>query len=241
MRIICIVLALAGLVPGLLAQEAKTRQVSLRLLSFSGDPSLREVFVHDPASDPALPSVASKVQSYLNREGPSLNLFGNTVAFTLKQDRDSMKRPGEFLAKVELAPSLRSAILVFLPGQPGGETTHRIFVIDDSAKSFPAGSFHVTNLSPVPVKLTLEKQPYEFKPGATLIIDKPPMAENQHARMQAFAFISNEWRSIGTGLWPNPGVARGVQLLYQEPVSGQVQLRAYDDVPVRPPAPAPRP
>jgi hypothetical protein len=99
----------------------------------------------------------------------------------------------------------------------------------------------VTNLSPVPVKLTLEKQPYDFKPGATLIIDKPPMAENQHARMQAFAFVSNEWRSIGTGLWPNPGVARGVQLLYQEPVSGQIQLRAYDDVPVRPPAPAPRP
>jgi len=238
LRLAIVVLGLASTLHG---QESKTRQVSLRLLSFSGDPSLGEVFVQDPAADPALPAVASKVQSYLNREGPSLNLFGNTVAFTRKQDRDSMKRPGELLAKLELAPGLRSAILVFLPAQPGGEAAYRIFVIDDSPKSFPAGSFHVTNLSPVPVKILLEKQPYDFKPGATVVIEKPPMAENQHAHMQAFAYVSNEWRSIGTGLWPNPGDARGVQLLYQDPASGQVQLRAYDDVPVRPPAPAPRP
>jgi hypothetical protein len=241
MRTLFSVILALGMGSTLNAQEAKTHPVSLRLLSFSGDPSLGEVFVQDPAADPAIPAVASKVQTYLNREGPSLNLFGNSVAFTKKQDRDSMKRPGELLAKLELSPSLRTAILVFLPGQPGGETPYRIFVIDDSPKNFPAGSFHVTNLSPLPVKITLEKQPYDFKPGATVVIDKPPMAENQHAHMQAFAFVSNEWRSIGTGLWPNPGDARGVQLLYQEPVSGQVQLRAYDDVPVRPPAPAPRP
>lgn len=232
---------LLGLTFSLDAQESKTRAVNLRLLSFTGDPTLKDVFVQDPAAAPATASVPAKVQSYLNREGPALNLFGNSVAFTLKAERDSLTRKGELVAKVDLPAAIRSAILVFLPAAPGGETSHRIFVIDDSAKAFPAGSFHVTNLSAIPVKITLEKQPYDFKPGATVVIEKPPMAENQHAHMQAFAFTGGEWRAIGTGLWPSPGDARGVQLLYQEPTSGQVELRAFDDVPVRPPAPAPRP
>ena len=238
LRLASVLLALSGL---LHAQEAKTRAVSLRLLSFTGDPSLKEVFAHDPAAPPESAPVAAKVQSYLNREGAAMNLFGNSVAFTRKADRESISRPGELVARVDLAPTIQSAILLFLPGASGGGTPFKIFVIDDSVKAFPAGSFHISNLSAIPVKLTLEKQPYDLKAGSTLVIDKPPMSGNQHAGMRAFAFVSDEWHSIATGLWPNPGDARSIEILYQEPTSGQVELRAFDDVPVRPPAPAPRP
>jgi hypothetical protein len=59
--------------------------------------------------------------------------------------------------------------------------------------------------------------------------------------MTAFCHRDNEWRRIGAGLWPHPGTKRVVEVLYDDPASGQVQLRGFRDVAVRDNLPADAP
>lgn len=101
--------------------------------------------------------------------------------------------------------------------------------INDSKSAFPGGSFHVTNLSPLPVRMMLEQKNYDFKPGGTELVKDPPMREGNQIGMRTFVFKNNAWDAIATSLWPHPGRNRSVLVLFQSPTSGDVQLRAFDD------------
>jgi hypothetical protein len=212
--------------------------LELRLLAFNSALGIDSVYAHDPAK-PGAPSVAVPVKTYLNHEFTSLAAAGRRLAFTAKPDPASLNRAGELLGEVTLAEDTYSAILLFLPAPPSGKTAFKILVVEDSPKAFPAGSFKVFNLSPQAVRIQLEKKTFDFKPGAKALIQDPPVGDNYHSAMRAFAFQNQKWQRIATGLWPPPGEARVLQILFQHPQTGQVQLRAFDDVPPRSPAPAP--
>ncbi|TAE75715.1 MAG: hypothetical protein EAZ84_08815 [Verrucomicrobia bacterium] len=231
MRLIFLLSAL--LATSLAAQEPPARPpLELRLLAFNSSLGIDAVHAHDPAN-PDAPSVATPIKTYLNHEFSTLNPGGNTLRFTTRPEPESATRPEELLGDVTLPAGTRSAILLFLPVPPGGKSRFKILPIDDSSKAFPAGSFKVFNLSPQAVRIQLETQNFDFKPGATTLIQDPPVGDNHHSSMRAFAFHGKQWQRIATSLWPPPGEARVLQILFQHPQSGQVQLRGFDDVPPR--------
>lgn len=211
-------------------------KVELRLLAFQPGMADEEVYAHDPA--PASAAVAAKtpLRSYLNHEFSQVILTGRRLAFSKESDRASLARPGAVLAEAELPTGLTSAILLFLPEKAGGKHPFRVLVIDDSKRGFPAGTFRVFNLSPQQVRIVLEDKTYEFKPGASEFIKDPPVRDGNQSGMKAFALNNGNWQRIGSGIWPHPGENRVVQVLFLHPVTGLVQLRAFDDVPPREPA-----
>lgn len=77
--------------------------------------------------------------------------------------------------------------------------------------------------------MLLEQKEYDFKPGGTVLIKDPPVREGNQIGMRTFVFKNNEWEPIATSLWPHPGQNRSVLVLFQNPTSGDVQLRAFDD------------
>lgn len=212
--------------------------VELRLLAFNSAIAVDEAHAHDP-ENPKAASVPVPVKTYLNHEFSVLPVNGRRVVLTAKADRGSLTRPGELLGEVTLPEGTRSAILLFLPAPAGNKARFKILPVDDSKKSFPAGSFRVFNLSPEAVRIQLEKKNFDFKPGQSDLIQDPPVGENLHSAMRAFAFHRNQWQSIATGLWPAPGEARVLQVMFLHPQTGQVQLRGFDDVPPRDPATVP--
>lgn len=214
--------------------------LELRLLAFNSSLGIAEAHAHDPAK-PGSASVPTPVKTYLNHEFVTVPASGRSLAFTAKPDAGSLTRPGELLGEVTLPEGTRSAILLFLPTAPASKTRFKILPIDDSKKGFPAGSFQVFNLSPQAVRLQLESKNFDFKPGQNSLIEDPPVGENHHSAMRAFAFHKNQWQRVATGLWPPPGDARVLQILFQHPQTGQVQLRGFDDVPPREAAAAPAP
>lgn len=214
--------------------------LELRLLAFNSSLGLAEAHAHDPGK-PDSPSVPTPVKTYLNHEFVAVPATGRRLSFTTKPDRESLTRAGELLGEVTLPQGTRSAILLFLPSAPGAKTRFQILPVDDSKKAFPAGSFRIFNLSPEAVRLQLETKNYDFKPGQNALIEDPPVGENHHCAMRAFAFHKNQWQRVATGLWPPPGEARVLQILFRHPQTGSVQLRGFDDVPPREPAPAPAP
>jgi hypothetical protein len=215
-----------------LAVPAFAQGIRLRLLAFDPALSVKNAFIHDPAA-PAEDSpapVETNIKEYLNHQAVLVPLKGNKLVVTTSADRSSMSNKETLIGQATIPKGVRSAILLFLPGAPDDKARNSVLVIDDSKRAFPPGSFRISNLSPLPVRLELEKKAFNFKPGETHVIEDPPVRENQHSGMTAHAFKDNQWRRIGSGLWPHPGSSRAVQILFQNPVSGQVQMRAFDDV-----------
>ncbi len=221
-----------ALIEPLLSQNAAGMKAEIRLLAFSQDIQPTEVFMRDPAAPADAPSVKVKIQTYLNEDYYPMDLRSRKVAFTTKPDYASLAREGELLAEVTIPPAGDSVILIFLPNKMP-RANFQIMPISDSKKIFPAGSFNITNISPFPVRLMLEDKNFDFKPGQPILIQNPPVRPSGQVGMRAFAFRDEKWNPISTGLWPHPGNARGVMILFQDPKSKEVQLQAFDDVPPR--------
>jgi hypothetical protein len=72
-------------------------------------------------------------------------------------------------------------------------------------------------------------------PANLVLIEDPPVGDGGQTGMRTFVFKNNAWVPVSTGLWPHPGQARSVLILFQNPSSGNIQLRGFDDVPPRAP------
>jgi hypothetical protein len=233
------VLCWSALIPTALAQEPVP--LTIRALAFSIEQRVDEAFAHDPAAPDGTPAVPVQIKTYLNHEVSQMVVNGGRLVFTTKPERSSLKAPADVIAEVTLPRGTRSAILLFMPGESGGPTKARVLVVPDTKEDFPPGSFRISNFSPLPVQIKLQKKDFNFQPGETHIIVNPPMDDTNHAGMEAFAFVNNKPRRIAASRWPSPGTGRNLAILFQHPVSKQVQLRSFDDVTPRDPPPIPVP
>lgn len=215
------------------AQESAPVKAELRLLAFSSEIKVTEAYAHDVAGPVDVPGVKVAIQSYLNHDFSAVTLRSRKIAFSTKSDRASLTREGELVAEVTLPEGGDSSILLFLPGKAGAKQMYQIMPVPDSKRAFPAGSYSCTNLSSLPVRLTLEDKPYDFKPGHAMLIQNAPVQENGHSAMRAFAFRDNKWMAVSTGLWPALGESRSLMIFFQDPVTGNLRLQAFDDVPPR--------
>jgi hypothetical protein len=222
--------ALTAMVSVAFAQGPPPVQAKLRLLAYLSDLQQPEIFAHDPTAADNVPGVRAAIKGYLNDEFSSVTTKSRKVVFTTKADHASIKRPGELIGEGTLPATGNTAIFVFLPGKPGDKAKSQIMAIDDSKRAFPPGSYHVTNISSQTVRLMLEKTTYDFTPGKAIQITDPPVRATGQSGMRAFVQKGDKWTPISAGLWPHPGEGRNLALIFQSPTSGNMELRAFDDV-----------
>lgn len=217
------------------AQDAaQSRTLKSRCLSFQADQPLPPLFAHQVAAAADVEGVPIAVKSYLNHEAESLAMAGEELIFTTSANRAKLGAPEQLVARLKIPPQLRSAILMFLPGdgKPGSPQC-RILPIDDSTRAFPRGSLNVINLSRFPLRIELENQAFDFKSGEARLIENPPVGEAHASAMRAFTFREDQWQRIGAGNWPHPGTKRVLQLAFDNPASKQVEMRGIRDIAVR--------
>ncbi|WP_193213486.1 hypothetical protein [Luteolibacter marinus] len=204
---------------------------NVRGLAFQLDSPPPEVFVHDAATDGSVPGVKLDVKNYLNHEFSALPIKGKSLVFATTPDPAGIKDPKKVVAKAKLPDNFHSGILMFLPGtgKPGAPP-FQVKVIDDAKRKFPPGSVMVLNLSPLGVKIELEKKPFLFKSGETKVIEDPPVGANHSSGMVAYSFNKGEWKRIAATIWAHPGSKRVLQVLFYNPKSKQVELRGIRDV-----------
>lgn len=203
----------------------------IRGLAFQLDSPPADVFAHDAAGDGSVPGVKIDVKSYLNHEFSGVPVKGDSLVFTRTADPAGIKDSANVIAKTRLPAGFRRGIFMFLPGTgKAGDPPFRVLTIDDSPKAFPSGSLKILNLSPLAVSISLEKEVFNFKSGETRVIEDPPVGPSQSSGMVAKAFKDGEWQKIGSGVWPHPGSKRILQVLFENPKSGQVELRGIRDI-----------
>lgn len=218
----------------LIAQDgAPTKTLKTRSISFQVDDPIPEVFAHSVAAIPDTPGVPVNVKSYLNHETEALPIKGDRLVFTSSPDRSSIEDPKQIVAKVKMPDGVRSAIFMFLPGSgKAGAPKYRILPIEDTTRAFPRGSFKVINLSPSPLRITLEKSIYDFKTGETKIIKDPPVNSRNASAMRAFNRVDGQWSGIGATTWPHPGSKRVIHVAFYNPSSKKVEMRGIRDIAV---------
>lgn len=216
--------ALTAICTPLSAQQ----EIKVRALAFQQDfPA--EIHAHDPSG--SVTAGLIEVKSFLNHEANTLKIKGNRVVFTRKSNPVSATDVHELLGDVELPAGSKSFILLFLPDsvEPGNQHC-RVIAIDDSAKGFPPGSFKVGNFTTSPVKITLEKETFEYAPGEMKVIAKPPFGEDQAAGMEAHFKKDDQWKVISTGSWSNPGTRRVLEIITENLATKQIELKGIRDV-----------
>jgi hypothetical protein len=213
--------------------SASDQGIRVRGLAFQLAAPPTDIYVHDAAAPPGIVGAKLDVKGYLNHEFSLLPIRGKNVVCTKSSDPASIKDPANILAKATLPDKFKNGIFMFLPGTGApGAPMFRILVVDDSTSAFPRGSFKVMNLSPVTVRIQLEKETFEFKSGEMKLIEDPPVGENQSSGMRAFSQAGSQWQKIGSGIWPHPGDKRVLQVLFENPGTKQVELRGIRDVAV---------
>jgi hypothetical protein len=163
------------------------------------------------------------VKSYLNHEFETLKFTGNRLLFTSPED------PAAVLGRCEIPAKAKSLILLFNPVTTD-PVTFNVVAVDDQAKAFPAGSFQVINLCPEPIRIVLETEPFEFKPGEARVIGDPPVNEARSSAMRASFQRDGKWQAFASGIWPHPGGKRVLQVITTNPASGHLELRGVRDV-----------
>jgi len=229
------VLAACGLAlaqqPSVPATPPAAPGLQVRGLSFQLDSPPPAVYVHDAAGGGKEPGVKLEVKSYLNHEFSGVPIKGDSLVFTTAADPAGLKDPANIVAKAKLPTGFKSGIFMFLPGTgQAGEPPFRVLVIGDTKRDFPPGSVKILNLSPLPVRIQLESQVFDFKSGESKVIENPPVSENFTSGMKAFSFTDGQWRRIASSVWPHPGEKRVLQVLFQNPTTQQVEIRGVRDV-----------
>src|SRR6188768_3415132 len=98
-HLLAVVLLWSSALP-VFSQAPPGTRAEIRLVAFSPDLELEEIFAQDPAAPPTTAAVKTEIKPGLNHEFNTLQLMGRKIVFTKKSDRDSMKRDGELVGEV---------------------------------------------------------------------------------------------------------------------------------------------
>jgi hypothetical protein len=211
------------------AQEAPG--LKIRGLHFQLAAPPDDLFAHDPSTQGKLPGVKLDVKSYLNHEYAVLPFPGKEFTVTGSADPTDLADSGKVLAKVKLPDGFKNGIFIFLPGTgKAGDPKFRVLVIDDANRLFPPGSFRITNLSPRPVRIELEKEVFNFRSGETRVIEDPPVSASNSSGMRGFAQVDGNWTRFASTIWPHPGEKRSIQLIFEDPKTRQVEIHGIRDI-----------
>jgi hypothetical protein len=209
------------------ATVAYGQEYQFRGITLGQDNPGPEVHVHHDGGTPD--AGVLEVKSFLNHEGVTLKLKGSKIVLTTQAGAASVKDPARLIGTCQLPAKGGSVILLFVP-EKAGSPASKIVVVDDSKKAFPPGSFKVANLSSLPVKIELEKKPFDFKPGEIRNIEDPPVNDASASAVKGTCESEGEWKMFSSGLWPHPGPKRVLQVITDNPETKLVDIRGFRDV-----------
>ena len=181
---------------------------------------------------PALLNVGEgnvEVECVVNTDVPSdgteCYAIGNTISFIGASDR-------KLIAKATLPASGNAFILLFLPGpKSDAGPSWGIYVVEDTAKSFPYGGAYVVNFHKQDIRYVIGEHKIVLNPGKSHGVVKPRKLDNFNMAPVMFEFQQEEnWKlAKETSLRFLPG-SRYMMFAYLDPASNQPRITTCRDV-----------
>ena len=213
------------------AVEIPENTFRVRCIVLKGGLPLAEVYAHDPSNREGRPGIRLEIREDLGHN-ILLPWAKGKVVLTTSPDPASVLDPSKRVASANLPEKSNSAVFLLLPGSgKRGDLPLRILVIDDRLDAFPGGSSLVISLSPMDVRLQLEKKTYNIHPGERVLIKDQPLNANNTTAIRAACLRKGEWQRVMSNVWPATAPnRRTLHLIYEDAVSGNLRFQAIRDV-----------
>ena len=149
----------------------------------------------------------------------------NRLKFLTPKDR----KPA---ATAIIPANVKAAILLFIPvAQPQSALPWRVFVIDDSDKSFPDGGAYVANFYNKDVRFILGEHKILLHPAKSYGLPRPERRDDFNMAQVAFEFQEEQtWRSVSESLLRFLPGMRYLVIAYVDPASGRPRLFVSTDI-----------
>lgn len=205
------------------AQEA--RQVECRFLSFGtkGDDA-SVVTMSAKGEEITCPLSATQLSKKIACQAKD-----NKIPFVSATDH-------KLVATATIPAGVRSALVIFVctekqEGNPPPAPAWRIFVIEDSPKSFPDGGAYVANFYSSDVRFVIGEHKGMLRPAGCYGYPMPKQRDDFNMAPVIFEFRNGEkWRIANeSSLRFLPGM-RYLIFAYVDPVSGRPRINTYQDL-----------
>jgi hypothetical protein len=157
----------------------------------------------------------------------------NVITFLTSHDR----KPA---ATAKIPSDQHSAILVFIPApSPPSPLPWRVFVVDDSAKSFPDGGAFVANFFSKDIRFVIGEHKVQLRPSQSHGVASPTQRDEFNMAQVVFQFQEETtWRTASESLLRFLPGMRYLICAYIDPASGRPRIATFQD---RAPAPVKAP
>lgn len=218
-----VLLSLVCLLPTLGFAQDAGRPVSCRFLCMEGATPPEALLC---GAEKGLESVCTVPA---NAPSAAIVLFAkdNRLKFLTPKDRKQA-------ATATIPASVKSAILLFIPvaqPQPQSALPWRVFVIDDSDKSYPDGGAYVANFYNKNIRFVIGEHKIMLPPARSHGFARPEQRDNFNMAQVAFEFQEEQtWRSVSESLLRFLPGMRYLVIAYVDPASGRPRLFVSTDI-----------
>lgn len=159
------------------------------------------------------------------KKSASIQIYDRTqLADFLAAKIKEMPKP---LFEIPAAADSRSFILVFEKKTQKDWIPH---AMADGADAFPGGSRMFINLTPFPLKGSIEAQNFEVKKNAFQLVSSAIGADETVRRnVQIFADVNGISKPVSSTRWTFNAKRRGVVVVFRDPQAGDLRLYALPD------------
>ena len=215
------------LAPALFASSAfaqEARPIECRFLAFGVKDDAAAIAVGGKGEDIPCPLPTSQISKKV-----TCTAKDGKIPFLFAADRKPM-------ATASIPSGVNSALVVFVSLEKPGATTEpsagwKIFVIEDSAKSFPDGGAYVANFYSSEIRFTIGEHKGMLKAAGSHGYALPKERDDFNMAPVIFEFNNGgKWRTANeSSLRFLPGM-RYLIFAYVDPVSGRPKINTYQDM-----------
>ena len=156
---------------------------------------------------------------------------GGRMVFYGREPSSTDLENNEPVAAVKIPPSLKSALLLFVPNPKQGGKAYHVVVLDDSQATFKPGGALVLNLYQKDVRFIIGEHKKQLSPGKVLYLDIPNQRDDFNMASVAFQFEGPKgWRTATENRLRFTERLRHVIVTYVDTRSKRPRLRTYRDV-----------
>jgi hypothetical protein len=219
-----LILTLALLVSGTTAFAQDIRPIECRFLAFGVKDDAAAIAVSDKGEEIACPLPTSNLSKRI-----TCTAKDGKIPFLAAADRKPM-------ATASIPSGVNSALVVFVrldkaAANAAPSAGWRVFVIDDSAKSFPDGGAYVANFYSSDIRFVIGEHKGLLKAAGTHGYAMPKERDDFNMAPVIFEFLNGDkWRIANeSSLRFLPGM-RYLIFAYVDPVSGRPKINTYQDL-----------
>lgn len=202
------------------AQEI--RQIQCRFLSFGGLENPPAVIAAAGNGD----EITCPLSSSQISEKVACFAVGNKIQFLSTADRKPT-------ATATIQPGVHSALLVFvqMPSSPeAAAPAWKILVIEDTAKTFPAGGAFIANLYNKEIRFIIGEHKGMLHAGGIHGYAMPEERDSFNMAPVVFEFLQGDkWRIANESALRFLPAMRYLIFAYVDPVSGRPRINTYQD------------